>query len=126
MLTTIPASRIFRVNSRTASAFSTTSRPPFGRELLRTLRHQRDLVGTHLQRDTSHLFGHPHLDVQLGADRLPKQLDITVLYVTAVRTQVHRDPLRSGPLGNERSRQRLGLARLPRFADGGDVIDVDG
>ena len=39
---------------------------------------------------------------------------------------MHGDALRARQLGDQRGRDRLGLARLARLAQRGDVIDVDG
>ena len=98
---------------------------PFGRQFLGALGHERDLIRTDLQRHARHVGGDRHLDVQLCGDRLSKKLEVAVLDVTAIASQVDGNPLRAGHFRGNRGGHRLGLARLTRFTQRGDMIDVD-
>ena len=98
---------------------------PFGGQFLWALGHKRDLVRADVQRHARHVGGHRHLDVQLGGDRLSQKLEIAFLDVTAIASQVDGNSLRACHFRRNRGSYRLRLARLTRFTQRGDVIDVD-
>ena len=54
-----------------------------------------------------------------------EELDVAVLDVPPVAAEVHGDALRAGELAEHRRGDRIRLVGLARFADRGDVIDVD-
>ena len=56
---------------------------------------------------------------------LPEHLDVAVLDVPPIAAQVHGDPVGPPQLGQHRGVDRVGLARPPRLAHGGHVVDVD-
>src|SRR5205085_9154507 len=61
----------------------------------------------------------------MRGDRATQQLDVAILNVAAIAAQMNGDSLRARELANHGGGDRIGLVALPRFADGGDVIDVD-
>ena len=101
MLTTIPAACMILMNDVTASACWTISRPPSVVSSCGAFGDERDLVGTDFQRDVLHVLGGRHLDVQLGGDGLPQHVEIAILDVPAVASQVDRDPLGARPFGDQ-------------------------
>ena len=75
--------------------------------------------------DAHHLRRRGHLDVEVRGDGRAQELDVAVLDVAPVAAQVHGDALRAGELAEHGRGDRIRLVGLARFADRGDVIDVD-
>ena len=78
-----------------------------------------------VQGDFEHGIGHRHLQIDAGLDGLLHDLQVAFLYVAAVFAQVNGDAVGAGALGGQRGRDGVRIARPPRLAQGGHVIDVD-
>ena len=63
--------------------------------------------------------------VQHAAHRLPQQLDIAILDVPTIFTQVHRDAMRTCKLAERGGPDRIWIGRAARLTQRRDVIDAD-
>ena len=108
--------------------------PALGRHLRPALGHEHGCVGAQTARDTHHLVGRSHLQIQLHRHQRAEQLDVPIDDVAAVLAQVHGDAVGPAQLGLVGRPDRIGLrpigpgsldAPVSRLPDGRDVIDVD-
>ena len=99
--------------------------PPFGGHLLPALRHQGHHVGADPEGDRGHGPCGRHLQVETGADGLPEQAHVTVLDVTAVLAEMHRDAVGPPEFSQQGMGDRVGFHRPSGLTDLGDVVDVD-
>src|SRR6185437_7136261 len=93
--------------------------------LLAPFRNERHLVRSEAKRDADHLVGARHLEVEHGRDRRRQPLDVAILNVSAILSQVRCDTIRTALLAHQRALHRVGARAAPRLADGRDVVDVD-
>ena len=54
-----------------------------------------------------------------------RRADVAILDVPAILAQMHRDVVGARLLGDQRGEHRVRIARAPRLAQRGDVVDVD-
>ena len=99
--------------------------PALGGQLFAFFRHQADVFRYNFLGKGKHLFGHRHLEIQLGVDQLPCEPDVAVLDVAPVLAQVHRDRVGAGIFHQLRRVNRIGVTRSASLAQGSDVIDID-
>ena len=99
--------------------------PPLGGDFLPALRHQRGLVGTEPGGDPDDLGTRRELEIENQAGAGGERLDVRVLNVAAVFTEVDGDAVGTAGERVGRGADGIGLVRFPRFADGRDVINVD-
>ena len=97
----------------------------FGGDLLTPFRHKGDHVGLDAQGNGHHLSRCRHFKIQARTHRLPQKLNITILDMTPVFTQVNSDAISTSKFGKKRMRNRVGFNRSARLTDVRDVIDID-
>ena len=99
---------------------------PLGGQLVATLRNERHLMRLDRLRGADHLRRRGHLDVEMRRHSPAQDLHVAVLNVSPVAAEMDGDALRAGELADHRRGDGIGLVALPRLADRGDVVDVDG
>jgi len=99
--------------------------PALRRHFLPTLWDDGGLVGAQFAGDAEDIVPDGKLEVTDGGDPRCDGPGVMILDVAPILSEVDRDAVGTVRLGLEGSGQRLGFIRLPRFADGGDVIDID-
>ena len=98
--------------------------PSLGGALLPFLRYKRDHVGLHLERYLDHRLHRRHLEVEVARNRSPQQIEIPILDVATVFTQVADDPVGAAHVGQIRGLHRIGLICFPRLTHGCHMIDI--
>jgi hypothetical protein len=93
--------------------------------LIRLFSDKRHCVWPGLKGDLKHFFRRCHFQVQISGDDLSKKLNILILDVTPIASQVHSDSVCSCLFADNRGSNDARLRRSPRLPHGTDVIDVD-
>ncbi len=104
----------------------------FGGDLATILRNEADVRRMLAQRDGHDLRCVAQLEVELRLDERAQPREIGVLQVPAVAPQVHRDRMRPGLLADGGGLLQIGfgvegvgMRRVARLPQGGDVVDID-
>jgi hypothetical protein len=104
----------------------------FGGNLLAFFRNKTDFIRHDAKRNIDNLFRIAHLQIQFRHDVLAQPLDISVLNVAAIGTQMGHDPASSCSLTHSRRDKRIGFRILgfrhrgiPRLPQRCYVIDVN-
>jgi hypothetical protein len=71
-----------------------------------------------------HRFGDRRFQIHPGANRGPHALDVNILNMAAVFTQVQSDEICAGCLRQFRRLQRIRIRCAARLAQGRNVIDI--
>ena len=95
-----------------------------GRDLVRPLGHQGDLLGADPLGEREHRFVGRDLEVEPASDDPPQLDDVLILDVAAVLAEMDRDAECSRLLGEPRRLDRVRIAHQARLPHGRDVIDV--
>jgi len=75
--------------------------------------------------DADHLGSARHFEIQYGGDAPRQSLDVVVLNVAPVLSEVSGDPIRAGLLAEQSCGDRIGLGGATRLPDRRHVIDID-
>jgi len=78
-----------------------------------------------LRSHAKHLVSARHLEVENCPRPVHQALDVSVLDVSAILSQVGRDPVCASPLTRGRRRNRIRVRSAASLAQRRDVIDVD-
>ena len=101
----------------------------FGGYFLSSLRDKANDVRLELQGDAKDFRRVGHFEVEPGFDGLAQFPNIAVLDVPAVFPQMGGDAVRAGRFANQRGFDRVRFAvdapAITRFAERGDMVDVD-
>ena len=98
---------------------------PLGRDLLAAFRYERHLVGLHAAGDGDHLRENRPLEIELHLHRPAEHVEIAVLDVAPVLTEVDGDRIGPAELCKRRRPDRVGFDGAARLSERGDMIDVD-
>ena len=99
--------------------------PTFCCDLLAPLRYEGGLMRLQLDRETQHLVGAGHLEVEHCTDFARQTADVVILDVTTIFTQVRGDAVGARVLAEPCSRYGIRLVATARLPDRRDVVDVD-
>jgi len=100
-------------------------KPAFGRTLGAFLRHQTDCVRICRQRDAQHFICCRHFEVERLVDFRLQARDVIVADMTAVLSQVRRNPVASGRDRKLGSAHGIRMTAATGVTNGGNVIDID-
>ncbi|MNT22269.1 hypothetical protein D3C72_1576480 [compost metagenome] len=87
-------------------------------------RHQAHVFRLHAQRVGQHLVGQRHFQVHARLDHAAHGVDIVVLDMAAVFTQMQRDQVGTAGFGHQRRFDRAGETGTARLAQRRHMIDV--
>ena len=96
-----------------------------GRALGAFFRHQANRVRHRLERDTEHLLGGRHLEIERLVDLRFQARNIIVANVTAIFPQVRCNAVAAGGNCKLGRAHRVGMTPAAGIADGSDVINID-
>jgi hypothetical protein len=99
--------------------------PAFSGQFFTVFRHQTAIFRLRCESDLQHLLGNRHLEIHAGLQYSMHSLEITILDMPAVFTQVQRDAVGSRLLRHQRCIHRVRIAGTARLSYGRYVIDVD-
>ena len=91
--------------------------------------HDADDVRLEFKGDGNDFGRVGHFQVQARLDLFAQAPDIAVLDMATVLAQMRRDAVRTGLLAEQRRRNGIGFtmakAAIPRFADRGNMVNID-
>ena len=86
--------------------------------------YQSCLIGSHLDSDIDNFVGTGKLQVEFRADRFSQDMDIAILDVTAIFSQMNRNTVSTCELGQNGGRNRIWLLTTSRLTQGGHMINI--
>jgi hypothetical protein len=99
--------------------------PTFGGQLSSIFGDERYLVRDDSLGDFDDGFSHRHFEIQFAGDGLLEQLDISVVYMSAVLAEMYGDTISAGELALDGSPDWVRLIGSSCLPDGSDVVDID-
>ena len=114
-----------RAGSRNEVLLADDVEPSLGRQLLAPLGDQTAIGRPDVGSNIEHRIRGRHLEIDARDETLLHQAKIALLNVAPVLTQMDRDAVGPGLLGNERGREWIRVTCQSSLAQCCDVVDVD-
>jgi hypothetical protein len=96
----------------------------FRGNLLAPLGNERDLMRLEPASDRHHLIRAGHFEVERHVKLILKALNVVILDMAAILSQVRRNAMSSGIDRGQSGKDRIWFVGTPRLSDRGDVVDV--
>ena len=97
----------------------------FGGQLLTPLGNQAAVLRAQAAGKRHDIVRHRHFEIHAGLKKMAQHLDIPILDMPAIFTQMQRDGIGTGLLGLPGRLDGIGIARATRLAQGGHVVDIN-